>query len=179
MAAPTTVDYATAPLAGFNFSTTYAPVDTSNPYTLASTPAPVAVGQAAMGTDNTEYVFVLAGEAIVQYAAVAISEAGTATVLTLAKAQQLSPYGFAQVAIPNGYYGWVARRGQNLGVLARSGSLANVACYISNVSAGRITTTSVRSTSGGTLVNLVLTTSGTASPSGATVAKASWPGYTS
>ncbi len=175
MAAPTTPDYCTSPLLGCNFSTTYAPTATTNPYTLTET-IPVAVGQHAFGTDNTEYVFVLAGAAIPAYAVVAIDENSTATVATLAKIQQLSPYGFAQVAIANGYYGWVAIRGEGIGVLARVGSLANVPCYISNVSAGRVTTTSVRNTSGGTLVNLVLTTSGTATPSGAVVAKASWPG---
>lgn len=177
MAAPTSsqVKYATSPLTGVNFTQTYAPASTSNPYSYAQTPAPFDVGQIVYGQDGSEWMFVLAGEDLVQYVTASIDTNGSATVMTLAKNRALTKVGWPQVAISNGYYGWVCLRGQAIGVLARLSSLAGVPCYISNVSAGRLTTTSVRNTSGGTILGVVLTTSVTASPSGATVANATWP----
>lgn len=180
MAAPTGPDFSISPMGGFNFSLTYTAYDQTAAITATNTPEnpgpPVAVGTHALGTDGTEYVFVKASAAITQYAAVSIDASHNVTTLTLALMQALTDYGFAQVAIASGAYGWVAIRGQGIGVLARIGSLAAKPCYISNLSAGRITTTSVRSLSGGTLFNVVLTTSSTTTPSGATVANAPWPG---
>ena len=180
MAAPTGPDFSVTPSLGYNFSTTYTAYDQTAAITATNSPdnpgPPVAVGTHALGTDGTEYVFVKATTAIEQYSAVSINASSAAVPLTLALLRALSDYGFAQVAIAASAYGWVAIRGQGIGVLARIGSLAGVPCYISSISAGRVTTTSVRNTSGGTLVNVVLTTSSTTTPSGATVANAPWPG---
>lgn len=180
MAAPTGPDFNTQNMEGVNFSLTYTAYDQTAATSSTNTPdnpgPPFQVGTHAFGTDGTEYVFVKATTAVEQYSAVAISTTSQVVPLTLALLRQLTDYGFAQVAIAAGAYGWVAIRGQGIGVLARIGSLANVPVYISNVSAGRVTTTSVRNTSGGTLVNVVLTTSSTTTPSGATVANAPWPG---
>lgn len=175
MAAPSAAKTNVSNTLGINFAQTYAPASTDNPYSYAQTPAPFEVGQVAYGTDGSEWIFVLAGEALVQYVTASIDLDGNATVMTLAKNRALTKVGWPQVAIANGYYGWVCLRGQSIGVLARLSSLAGVPCYISNVSAGRLTTTSVRNTSGGTILGVVLTTSVTASPSGATVANATWP----
>ncbi len=180
MAAPTGPDFPISALEGINFSATYTPYDQTAATSSTNDPSnpgpPFAVGTHALGTDGTEYVFVKATNAVVQYAAVAIDTNSAVTTLTLALLRQLVDYGFAQVAIASGAYGWVAIRGQGIGVLARLSSLPNVPVYISSVSPGRVTSTSVRSTSGGTLLNVVLTTCGITSPSAATVANAPWPG---
>lgn len=180
MAAPTTVDFPVTPSEGINFATTYTPYDQTAAISTTNAPEnpgpPFKIGTHAFGVQGSEYVFVKAGEAITQYAAVAIDTTFNVTHMTLAKLRQLQDIGFCQVTLASGSYGWVCIRGQGIGVLARLSSLANVPVYISNVSAGRVTTTSVRNTSGGTILNLVLTTSVTASPSGATVANATWPG---
>lgn len=180
MAAPTAPDFSIAPLEGINFALTYTAYDQTAAVSATNSPdnpgPPFAVGTHAHGTDGTEYMFVKATTAVEAYSAVAISTISGAVPLTLALLRALTDYGFAQVAIAASSYGWVAIRGQGIGVLARIGSLAGVPVYISSVSAGRVTTTSVRNTSGGTLVNVVLTTSSTTTPSGATVANAPWPG---
>ena len=180
MAAPTAPDFSIQSLEGINFTLTYTAYDQTAAISSTNSPdnpgPPFAVGTHAFGTDGTEYIFVKATSAVEQYSAVAISTTSGVVPLTLALLRTLTDYGFAQVAIALNAYGWVAIRGQGIGVLARIGSLAGVPCYISNISAGRITTTSVRNTSGGTLMNVVLTTSSTTSPSGATVANAPWPG---
>lgn len=181
MAAPTAPDFVTSPQEGVNFTQTYLAYDATAAISSTNDPsypgAPFAVGTHMLGSDNTEYVFVKASADLAQYAAVGIDAAGLATILTFAQVVAGKEYGWPQVAIASGYYGWVAIRGLGIGVLARTSSLANVPCYISSVSAGRITTTSVRTTSGGRLTNVVLTTSVTATPSGATVANAAWPGW--
>lgn len=179
-AAPTSADSVISPIEGVNFSTVYTPYDQTAATSSTNDPSnpgpPFTLGTHALGTDGTEYIFCKATAAVAQYAAVAIDTTSNITTLTLAGLRALTDYGWPQVAIASGAYGWVAIRGQGIGVLARLSSLAGVPCYISSVSAGRITTTSVRSTSGGTMLNVVLTTSVTSSPSGATVANAPWPG---
>lgn len=181
MAAPTAPDTVITPTEGINFSTTYTPYDQTAVSSSTNSPdnpgPPFTVGTHAFGTDNSEYVFVKASAAITQYSVVAIDANSNVTTLTLALLQAGTDYGFAQVAIASGAYGWVAIRGQGIGVLAKIGSLAGKPVYISSLSAGRVTTTSVRNTSGGALTNVVLTTSSTTTPSGATVANASWPGW--
>ncbi len=180
MAAPTAPDFNLGPLEGINFSTTYTAYDQTVAVSATNDPSnpgpPFLIGTHAFGTDGSEYIFVKATTAVEQYSAVSISTVDAVVPLTLALVQALSDYGFAQVAIAAGSYGWVAIRGQGIGVLARLSSLAGKPVYISSVSAGRVTTTSIRNTSGGALVNVVLTTSVTATPSGATVANAPWPG---
>lgn len=176
MAAPTSADFPVQNVEGINFSTTYIAYDQTAAISSTNLPEnpgpPFTLGQQAHGSDGTMYVFVKASEAITLYAAVNISTGFLVTHLTLAGLRAIPKYGFAQIAIASGSYGWVAVSGQGIGVLARLSSLAGVPCYISSVSAGRVTTTSVRLTSGGLLLGLVLTTSSTTSPSGATVANA-------
>lgn len=180
MTAPTTTDFALLNIEGIDFTATYTAYDQTAAQSTTNDPSypapPFVQGTHALGTDGTEYVFVKATTAVEKYSAVSISTLSAVVPLTLTLVRQMSEYGFAQVAISANAFGWVAIRGQGIGVLARLGSLANVPVYISSVSAGRVSTTSVRATSGGTLFNVVLTTSGTTSPSGAVVANAPWPG---
>lgn len=144
-------------------------------FTSTSTTALFKVGTQVRGSDNSEWVYCKYSTAAEQYSAVSINTTFDAVVpLTLALLRTIVDYGWTQVAQAAASYGWVCIKGKGIGVLARLSSLAAVPCYISSVSAGRITTTSVRSTSGGTMLNVVLTTSVTTA--GATVANASWPG---
>lgn len=179
MAAPTSPDYALQNIEGVNFATTYTPYDQTAAISSTNSPdnpgPPFTVGTMSIGTDGTEYIFVKATESLVQYVTASIDLSGNATVMTLAKNRSLTKVGWPQVAIANNAYGWVALRGQSIGALARLSSLAGVPVYISNVSAGRLTTTSVRNTSGGTILGVVLTTSVTGSPSAVTVTNATWP----
>lgn len=180
MAAPTVKPFNTLNTEGIDFTQTYTPYVQSSAVSSTNSPDNLGpmftVGTHVLGSNGTEYVFCQASAAITQYQAVSISTTFQATGLTLATLRQLTDYGFAQVAVAANAYFWCAIRGQGLGVLARQGSLANVPVYISNVSAGVVTTTSVRNTSGGTLLNVVLTTSSTSSPSGVVVVNATWPG---
>jgi hypothetical protein len=180
-AAPTSADTVITPQEGVNFTQTYTAYDATAATSATNNPdypaPPFRPGTHMMGSDNTEYVFVKATTALEQYVCAAIDKDGNSIPLTLAGLQAGTEYGWPQVAIAAGAYGWVAIRGLGIGVLARLSSLASQPCYISGISAGRITTTSVRTTSGGRLTNVVLTTSVTSTPSGATVANAAWPGW--
>lgn len=187
MTAPTSPDYALTPTEGIDFTQTYT--------ISASTPeypnAPFLPGMHVLGTDGTEYMFVKASTAIVQWAAVAIDTTQAAAVpATWTLVNEQTELGWAQVAIAAGSYGWVALRGNGIGVLAKKGSLAattlgpaanpNGKLYISSTSPGVLTTTSVRTSA--LVSGIVLTTSCTSamlttvnSVSGPVVANASWP----
>jgi hypothetical protein len=63
------------------------------------------------GNVTNEYLYVKAGEAITQYSAVGVNSAGSAVMLTKARADAGDTIGFAQIAFTNAYYGWVALNG--------------------------------------------------------------------
>lgn len=78
--------------------------------------ARVQVGTTVMATDGSKYEYVYAFSAIAQYDAVAILTSGNARPISTAIAVSAKKVGFAQVAITSGYYGWVARSGNNIRV---------------------------------------------------------------
>lgn len=174
----------TAPtVANINISTIEG-VDYAQTYTVSSsTPeypnAPFPVGTHSLGSNGSEYIFVKASTAIRRWQAVAIDLTAAAAVpATKALANAQTQIGFAQAAIAASDYGWVAIRGENIGVLARKGSLANVKLYVSNNSPGALSSTSVITSA--YVSGIVLTTSCTSAMTGANssavvVAVATWP----
>jgi hypothetical protein len=172
MTAPTAPNFSINPLEGVSFSQTYT-ITASTPEYPA---APLAVGTHTLGTNGSEYVFAKASVALVQYQACALDPTYLVTVpLTITLVSQQQEVGIPQVALAAGDYGWFAIRGENIGVLAKKGSLANVKLYVSGTSPGTLTSTSVRTSA--LVTGIVLTTSST-SAMGATrapvVANATW-----
>lgn len=178
MTAPTTANFNTQPSEGFDFGTTYTVTTTEPAY-----PAPpVPVGTHGLGSNGSEYIFVKALTAIRRWSVVAIDLTGAASVVaTKALVQSQQQIGFAQVAIAALDFGWVAIRGQNLGVLVKKGALAGRKCYLSTTSPGVLTTSQASSTVTSAYVSgTVLTTSCTsamtgANPSAVVVAVATYP----
>ena len=183
MAAPTIPNKVVTGVEGVSFLTTY----TVNVTTAPEYPAaPFPVGMHALGENDSEYVFIKASVALAQYQCVAINPTQLACVpatITLVNEQQ--QLGWPQVAIAAGDFGWAAIRGQNIGVLAKKGSLPfsasgpaanpNNKLYISGTSPGVLTTTSVRTSA--LVTGTTLTTSSTSiTPnSSVVVAIATWP----
>lgn len=97
--------------------------------TRTNSTAEFALGETHRGTDNTEWVYVLASGAITQYDAVAIDENFTAAALTKALADAGHQIGFAQVAFTTAYYGWVARTGSNIKCRLKNACAADVSLY--------------------------------------------------
>jgi len=126
----------------------------------SSTPD-AALGDEARGEANSKWLYVLAGEAITQYAAVGVNYNFTANLLTKVHADAGRKIGVAQVAFASGQYGWVATQGGNniLAVRAKNACQPNVALY-TTATAGYLDDTSATQT----LVNgIVLTDTATAS----------------
>lgn len=121
----TTAAFAISGQLGENFSLTYAPQSTTGD-TLAS-PVPFAVGTVTKGTDNSEWVFVLASGNIGEYDFVGINSGGTAASLTATTAAVAPAIGVAQVAILDTYYGWVCTKGGNGAVSYRGNVLLSCA----------------------------------------------------
>jgi len=187
MTAPTTPDFSILSLEGVDFTAVYSVAST----TPELPGPPFAVGTHAIGTDSSEYLFVKASTAIAQWQAVSIDVLESAVVpLTGSLVAAETQVGFAQVAIPAAQYGWVALRGQGIGVLAKKGSLSSLVSgptansqgklYVSGTSPGTLTTTSVKTSF--LVTGIVLTTSCTSamlttvnSVSGPVVATATWP----
>lgn len=107
------------------------------------------LGTHVSGNDNTEWVYVQAGEALTQYDCVAIDEDFTAKAMTKAQIDDGFNVGFAQVAFTSGDYGWVAVRGSNINCRVQPGTTADGALYIGINSAGVLDTNS----SGGTNID--------------------------
>ncbi len=177
MTAPATPNFSIIGLEGVDLTQSYA-ISSSTP---EFPNAPFAVGTHAIGSNGSEYMFVKASTAIARWQAVSIDTTEAAAVpLTIALANSGSEIGFAQVAIAALSYGWVALRGQQIGVLAKKASLAAVKLYVSSTSPGTLTSTSVRTSA--LVQGVTLTTSCTSamlSPvvavSAVVVATATWP----
>jgi hypothetical protein len=178
-----TTNYSLDGREGVDFTATYTPYDQTAAVSSTNSPdnpgPPFALGTHVIGSSGTEYLFVKAGSAIAQYQWVGITPttwSAAPGTLTMA-VQQSVDVGFAQTAIASGAYGWVAIRGENIKVLAKKGSLANVKLYPST-SNGTLSSTSVHTS--GPVLGTILTQSCTsgitgANPSGPTQFYASWP----
>lgn len=106
------------------------------------------LGCRAYGEDGTEWVYVVADEAITQYNAVAVVKDFGASKLTKALADAGSILGVAQVAFASGEYGWVLVRGggnDSYFVTCKTGCLPNVGLYTSGT-AGYLDDTSASQT---------------------------------
>ena len=88
-----------------------------------------ALGTRVSGTDAQEYMYVLAGSAITQYAVVGVDENYSAYPLTTAMAADGWHIGAAQVAFASGDYGWVATKGSNVTISVLGACAADVALY--------------------------------------------------
>lgn len=126
--------------------------------------AQFAIGTTALGSDGTEYMYVLAGSAITQYYCVGIDENFSAAHLSNTTGAGAHKVGFPQVAIASGEYGWVATRGSNINVKVRASCAADVALY-TTASAGRLDDTV--GGSGLTIQGVVLVVAASASTSAA------------
>ena len=104
--------YATSPLAGASLLTT-------------STSANFKLGTRVLGTDNTEWVYVVSSGAITQYQCVGINEDHDAFAMTTALSVQSDRVGFAQNAFAAGEYGWVAIKGSNIKVRTKASAAAD------------------------------------------------------
>lgn len=161
--------FATSGQLGADFSAVFTP--STNGWPIPSNGSPFAVGQVVEGTSGSRYVYVLAGEAILQYMAVSIDADYAATKLTKALADTLKPVGFAQAAIPSGSSGWVCVAGEGISILAKGGSGDFVAMY-TTTSAGVLSGTSTSQT---LIAGVVLSSSVAPGASTATAAIATYP----
>lgn len=132
--------------------------------------AKFSLGTTVMGTDNTMWVYVQAGEAITQYMAVAIDENFQMMKLTHALAAAGHKIGFAQVAFSDNDLGWVCISGTNISALLLINCAADVPLY-TQATAGYLDDASV--TSSVKLDGVVSVNTITASTS--TEVIASWP----
>ena len=95
------------------------------------------LGECAMGSDGTEWVYVQAGGAIAQYDAVGIDEAFQAAALTKAIADAGHTVGVAQAAFADNEYGWVATKGSNISVNVLANCAADTQLY-TTATAGKL-----------------------------------------
>jgi hypothetical protein len=145
------VTYSTSNMLGVNVAQTYP--TSSDLYPYQNPDAPFAVGQVATGTDGSVWVFVLAGEEISQYDAVAIDEDFLVLQLTSTEAALGQKFGVAsQTAIAKDAYGWVQVRGVT--TVFTLGGTANNTRLVSSATAGALDDT----TTVGTIIKGIVTT---------------------
>lgn len=135
-----------------------------------ATEAQFDVGTRLQGTDASTWVYVQANGAIDQYDVVTIDETGTATPATIASVIDGNQLGFAQVAIADDEYGWVALNGNPLTVAVSGTSTVNVPLYIGTVS-GHLSTTA----SSATVAGIAIQTASSTSAGTSATAIVTWP----
>lgn len=108
--------HATSAIIGTNFLAT-------------SSTAEFSVGTRAFGTDASEWVYVKATTALTQYDAAAIDEDYNAAPLTKALADAGHRIGWAQVAFPVNYFGWLCLSGSVMKGRVAASCAADVALY--------------------------------------------------
>lgn len=112
-------------------------ISTTTTYTAATSSADtwtapgIALGTTVFGTDNAEYLWVIAGSAITQYSWVGVDENMVAYPLTKAMADDGWQIGVSQLAFAIGSYGVVALKGANLTGRVGASCAADVALYTS------------------------------------------------
>jgi len=136
-------------------------------FNTASTTALFALNSRALGSDNSEWVYVKATGTLIAGIVASVQAAGTAVAPTTG--QLLAPTGVAgggvlavvQTTALQGEYVWAATRGQNL-ILACSGTVAPAAAayYLGGDTQGALQTT------GGscTMAGIYITTSASTAP---------------
>jgi hypothetical protein len=116
-------------------------VDLASTYTatqFANGEAGAILGQRALGSDGNTYVFVLAAEAITQYAACRLLENGTVDMLTTTNSGAVpTTVVVPQVAIADASYGWAVEKGVLFSVLAKTLCAADVKVY-THATAGHV-----------------------------------------
>jgi len=138
-----------------------------------------ALGTKVMGSSNSEWVYGYTTTAVTAYKCVAIQAGGTMGMASGADVIAGSQLAFAQTSFAAGDYGWVAIRGEGLGVMTTG--QATVTLAIANgqicVAASGVSTGMVSNvaTSSGTINGVAFTSA--ASTAGATVTGAiiTWP----
>jgi hypothetical protein len=144
------VTYSTSNMLGVNVAQIFTPSTDLYPYTGV---VPFALGQVAVGTDGSLWVYVLAGENIDQYDAVSIDTDFTALQDDNTEAAKGNKFGVAsQVAIPEASYGWVQTRGKT--TVFTLGGTANATRLVSSATAGALDD----STTVGTIIKGIVTT---------------------
>lgn len=135
--------------------------------------AAFALGNTLMGQQDTEWVYVCAGSALVTGSAVVINSSGTANLLngTLSTTSAGKQIAFSQGVFAASDYGWVARRGNGIYVLVSSVSTIAVTVYNAPDNSGTLTTTSATNT----LAGISLITASSTGVATAQPAYVSWP----
>jgi hypothetical protein len=111
------------------------------------------LGDRAYGADSTEWVYVQADGAITKYDCVGVDENFQASPATSAIGNAAWAPAFAQVAFADNEYGWVATRGSNIYVRAKS-AVPDTQLYVGTASGGTGTAGVVVSTTATSLVKL-------------------------
>lgn len=110
-----------------------------------TTTAEFQLGTCVSGTDGTEWTYVQASGAIAQFDVVGIDENFQAAAITKAIADDGWGVGAAQVAFADNEYGWVARRGSDIGINVLVSCAADVPLY-TTATAGKLDDTSTSQT---------------------------------
>ncbi len=121
--------YSTANMLGANLQQIYTP--NTDLYPAVGLDIPFSVGQMTVGTDGSQWTFVLASGAIAQYDFVGIDENFAAAPLTEAMADAGWIIGAAQVAIASASYGWICTKGANVSGNVLASCAADVPLYVS------------------------------------------------
>lgn len=89
------------------------------------------LGQIVCAHDGTEYVRCHAAGAIDQYSLVAVDENWEAVEATKALVDDGYILGVAQIAVADNEFFWLARKGQDLSILAKNGCLPDASVFTS------------------------------------------------
>ena len=119
-----------------------------------------ALGSRARAKDGQEYIYVHAATAITVYDAVGIDENYEASALTKAMADDGWMIGFAQTAVADNEFAWVAKEGSNITVSVLTSCAADVSLYTSGT-AGKLDDTSASQTKINGVTAVAAATSGT------------------
>lgn len=101
--------------------------------TSTSTTALFALGTTLQGTDASEWVYVLAGEALTIYSSLAVTQAYSASMLTNTNAVTNNFYATNQIAFASADYGWVCKRGVPVTLRVGASCVKNIALYTTAV----------------------------------------------
>lgn len=131
-----------------------------------TTTAPlVALGTRVSGTNDSQWIYVLANGAISAGDCVQIASTGTATRATTAGPRtSVDELGFAQTVFADAEYGWVAQHGSGM-TIATTGTLAQGAIYI-GVTSGKLSNVSGSATIAGVVVTNISSTATTTTTTG-------------
>lgn len=146
--------------------------------TNASSTALLALNTKVMGSDNSEWSYVIAAAAatITTGQCVYVASQGTANLMTTAQVAAATAgmdIGWAQFNIPAGQYGFVAKRGTNLYVVCSGTTPPNASLAFSATSGALVT--SLLAAVGNTAAGIYITTSASTGTVSVTTAIVMWP----